>query len=266
MALSAACGGSPSGPQSSPPAAAYDKATLALNPVLYLDMQPGATVHEPDLSGHLEGATYSPDSVRASGRLPNGEGVAVLDGSIWLRVPSSPLLSISHSGALTIEAWISPATLDFHRTESSGYVQWLGKGAPGKYEYALRMYSQGNSEDRGNRISGYAFNLSGGKGSGAYFQDTLHVGAWIMVTVEYSTAPSADFPDGSVAIYKDAVLRQRVRLNQFGVTPRPGSAAFSVGTVTGHSFFQGSIGKVAVFDRVLPGADILAQYRIMMGE
>ena len=164
-----------------------------------------------------------------------------------------------------MEAWMNPATLRFNSLEGSGYVQWLGKGVRAEYEYALRIYSLGNSEGRGNRISGYAYNLRGGKGSGAYFQDPVEVGAWMMIAVEYDTASSAAFPSGWVAIFKDGVLRKQVPLDQFSVVPRPGPALFSVGTVTGHSFFQGSIAKVAVFDRVLSSADILAQYHAMVG-
>jgi len=265
--VSAACAGSASKSEAVPSGASYDQTTLALDPVLYLGMRPGSATEEPDLSHHLPAGTYSPEGVnRASARLPNGQAATVFDGSSWLRLQSSPILSISHAGALTIEAWVNPATLRFARAESSGYVQWLGKGASSAYEYVLRMYSLGNSEGRDNRISGYAFNLSGGKGSGAYFQDHVHVGAWIMIAVEFDTTPSAGFPSGWVAIFKDGALRQMVGLDQFGVVPRPGSAPFTVGTVTGRSFFQGSIAKVAVFDRVLPTSDIVTQYHAMVGQ
>lgn len=265
--LTAACGGSPPGPQASPPVQSYDQATLALQPVLYLSMRAGTADFEPDLSYHLSGGTYSPaGATRRSVRLPNGEDAAQFSGSSSLIVPSAPALSIGHSGSLTVEAWINPATLGFNRVESSGYVQWLGKGAPSEYEYALRMYSEGNTEGRDNRISGYAFNLRGGKGSGAYFQDPLQAGAWIMIAVEFDITSSDGFPSGWVAIFKDGVLRKKVGLDQFGVVPRPGPAPFSVGTVNGHSFFQGSIAKVAVFDRPLSSADILAQYHAMVGQ
>lgn len=264
--LSVACAGSTSGLRAVSAEQGYDQATLALGPVLYLSMRSGTSDIEPDLSHHGQGGTYaSVGSARGSARLPNGEDAAVFDGSASLQVQSSRILSISHTGSLTVEAWINPATLHFTDVESSGYVQWLGKGAPGEYEYALRMYSQGNTEGRDSRISGYAFNLRGGKGSGAYFQDPVEIGAWIMVAVEYDTASSPAFPSGWVAIFKDGVLRKKVGLDQYGVVPRPGPAPFSVGTVTGRSFFQGSIAKVAVFDGLLTSADILGQYHAMVG-
>ena len=45
--------------------------------------------------------------------------------------------------------------------------------------------------------------------------------------------------------------------------PSPGPAAFSIGTLTGDSYFQGATAKVAVFDRALPAADLVRQYRAM---
>ena len=63
-------------------------------------------------------------------------------------------------------------TLQFAHEQGTGYVYILGKGTSDKQEYALRMYSNENSEvpPRPNRVSAYVFNLSGGLGSGAYFQ------------------------------------------------------------------------------------------------
>jgi Concanavalin A-like lectin/glucanases superfamily len=246
-------------------ASAYDRATLALGPVLYLTVRPGSASTEPDLAGCAPGGTFQPPGTqRAVASLPDGEQVAELDGSQSLRVPSSPVLSIPDTGALTIEAWIKPATLHFATVEGTGYVNWLGKGAPGEYEYELRMYSQGNSENRANRISGYAFNPSGGLGSGAYFQDPVSVGAWIMVAVEYDTSATSAYPTGWVSIFKDGVMRQRVALSQFHVIPHAGQAPFEIGTLRGRSYFQGSIAKVAVFDRVLPNAAIRGQYETMI--
>lgn len=75
-----------------------------------------------------------------------------------------------------------PDTLQFPRVQGSGYVYILGKGTAGKQEYALRMYSYSNSENppRPSRVSAYVFNLAGGEGSGAYFQDPVRPGTWMM--------------------------------------------------------------------------------------
>jgi hypothetical protein len=72
-------------------------------------------------------------------------------------------------------------------------VYILGKGETGKQEYALRIYSLVNTESpvRPNRISAYAFNLAGGLGSGAYFQDPVMGGSWIMVTFVIDDDPTS---------------------------------------------------------------------------
>ena len=67
--------------------------------------------------------------------MPNGVPAPLFDGlGRFLEYPSQPELSVPFTGALTIEAWIRPDALGFPRTEGSGYVHWLGKGAPGKHE------------------------------------------------------------------------------------------------------------------------------------
>ena len=98
------------------------------------------------------------------------EAIAYLrfDGvQTYIEVPSSAEFSIAPSGGLTISAWIRPETLSFTNTEGSGYVHWLGKGEKERYEWTFRMYSQDNSEGRGNRISFYVFNPGGGLGIGS---------------------------------------------------------------------------------------------------
>ncbi len=58
--------------------------------------------------------------------------------------------------------------------EGSGYAHWLGKityGGGNQAEWAARMYSLNNEGGRNNRISGYAFNRTGGQGVGSYFED-----------------------------------------------------------------------------------------------
>ena len=246
---------------------AYDRATLAQKPVLYLDLIPGTATAITDLVACHPSGTWAPaQSVTSSVALPDGEPAPVFDGTQSVTVPSSSNLSIPHTGNLTVQAWIRPSTLTFSHTEGSGYVEWLGKGRRGAFEYAMRMYSTGNTEQRANRTSGYAFNLSGGKGSGSYFQDPLTPSMWIMVTVVFTLSGSGNYPPASVTILRNGHIRQLTSLNQFRVTPEAGSASFSVGTLDGRSFFQGAIAKVAVFDRALPAETVAMQYRTMTGD
>lgn len=242
----------------------YDAVTLSLRPVLYLRLIPSRGREERNTAGEgLHGSFTRAESPRKHRFLPNGSPATLFDGRTVLRVPAAPPLSLPTTGALTVQAWVRPETLTFRRTQGTGYVTWLGKGAPGMNEYALRMYSLGNTEGRGNRVSAYAFNPTGGKGSGSYFQDPLTAGEWLMVTAVYTTS-SADggYPANSVTIYRGSSRRQTTSLMEFEVKPAAGSAPLQIGGDAG-SYFEGAIGKVAVYDRELTPADIAAQFRAM---
>ena len=248
------------------PRSSYDRLTLHLRPVLFVNIAPGSARRAPSLSSCVGAGSYLPSRLgRPPVRLPDGESAGEFNGSQLLRFRSSSRLSMTTTGQLSVQAWIRPETLRFRHVEGSGYVEWLGKGAPGSFEYALRMYSLGNAEHRDNRISGYAFNSAGGKGSGAYFEDPIATARWLMVAVEYDTRASARFPAGWVAIFKNGRLRQRVGLDQFAVTPHPSSAPFTIGSLDGRSFFEGAIAKVAVFDQLLSARTLTKQYQTMMG-
>ena len=246
---------------------AYDRHVLALGPVLYLTLgRPSSGLYR-DSSGNGHNGRYRPSSDRPGvARLPNGTLASEFNGlGQYVQVGSSRSLSVTDTGCLTIETWIRPAILQFPREEGSGYAYVLGKGEPGEQEYALRMYSHKNSEVpvRPNRVSAYAFNRAGGEGSGAYFQDRLRAGNWMMVALVISDVPSAAFPDGYVEIYKDGQLRGRVSLDQFHVKPQAGNAPFRIATRNLDSFFEGAIGDVAIYDFALSSAQIASTYHAM---
>ena len=247
----------------------YDRQVLSFNPSLYLTLGNHTSAVEPDLSGDGNNGFYEPSSDPSNfAVLPNGDSATVFNGTNeYVQVPSTASLSIADTGCLTVEAWVKPTVLQFPHDQGSGYVYILGKGVTGKQEYALRMYSYSNSEipQRPNRISAYVFNLAGGKGSGAYFQDKVSPGDWIMVTFVIDSRPSTGFPDGYIAIYKNGQLRGPwVSLAQFKVTPEASDAPFRIGTRDLESFFDGAIGKVAVYNSVLSAQDILATYNAMV--
>jgi hypothetical protein len=247
---------------------AYDRQVLSFSPALYLTFAHPSSATEADLSGNSHAATYLPASnPPGQATLPNGDVAASFNGqSQYAQVPSSDALSITHTGCLTVEAWIRAATKQFPREEGTGYVYILGKGTTNQYEYATRMYSAVNTETpvRPNRISGYVWNLSGGLGSGAYFQDKGVVGVWIMVTMVVDAQKTSSWPNGYVALYKNGVLRGKVSLNQYDVKPQASSAPFCIGTRNLDSYFDGAIGKVAVYDSALPQSDIAATYNAMV--
>jgi hypothetical protein len=242
-----------------PRTSGYDAGVLSDAPIGYW---PGRA----DLTGHGHHGTYS-GAPRLT-VLPNGDTAPRYDGATqYLTIPDAPDLSVTRTGVLTIEAWLRPDTLQFPNGEGDGggYVHWLGKGVPGQHEYVARMYSLVNPERRPNRISGYAFNSAGGLGAGSYFQDVVHRGEWIHYALVINTVNrSSAYPTGFVKVFKNGRLRDQDALIDYHVVPRDGTAPFRVGTRNLTSFFQGAIGKVAVYDREVNATRLLAHYRSMV--
>src|SRR4051812_22237880 len=141
-------------------------------------------------------------------RLPNGDSAATFDGARrYLEVADDDRWSPATTGVFTIEAWVRPSTLHFTSGNSDAcYVHWLGKGVPEQQEWALRMYSDVTpceTPQRPNRTSVYAFNSSGGLGTGAYFQGGLNgvpamrPGQWVhVVGVINARQRSSTYPNG----------------------------------------------------------------------
>jgi hypothetical protein len=140
----------------------------------------------------------------------------------------------------------------------------MGKGEPGKHEYAGRMYSFTNSASRPNRISGYVFNLAGGLGSGSYFQDQVKKKEWIHVVIVIDTRLYTAPTSLTISIYKNGILRKTTPLSQFNVTPEPGTAALRIATRDLNSYFKGAIGKFALYGYALSSVKIKAHYLKMV--
>jgi len=243
----------------------YDQAVLADGPSAYWPMSQAQTGLEPDLAGsNLTGQYVSSPS---STTLPNGEIAAVFDGATqYMQVADNAALSPATAGVLTVEAWMRPDTLTSPHTESSGYVHWMGKGETGNHEYVSRMYSADNTDGRANRISGYLFNSTGGLGAGSYFQDVVTAGQWIhYVLVINANAKDTAYPDGYTKLYKNGVLRDQDDLNVAGtpIVPTRGNAPFRVGTRDLNSFFEGAVGKVAIYTKELTPTQISNHYAAM---
>jgi hypothetical protein len=206
--------------------------------------------------GLVDGA--QPGSVQSSFVEFNGS-------SAYVEVPDSADLSVSSTGALTVSAWMRPDTLTFPNTEGSGYVHWLGKGSPGQHEWVLRMYSQNNQENRANRISFYVFNQAGGLGIGSHFEDPVMPGEWIHVV---------GVADGRrTRIYKNGVPRDcdQYTFNDdpncdhyapnLWITPKHGNAPLRLGTRDLHSYFQGALAQVRLWNRALSADEIADLYQ-----
>ncbi|WP_143343207.1 LamG domain-containing protein, partial [Crossiella equi] len=137
---------------------------------------------------------------------------------------------------------------------------------PGQHEYVARMYAKTNTEDRPNRVSGYAFNPSGGLGAGSYFQDALTAGRWIhYVLVINARVRTPEYPHGYTKVYRDGVLRDQDHLviRDVVITPVDGTAPLRVGTRDFGSWFAGAVGKVAVYGHELSAARVAAHTAAM---
>jgi hypothetical protein len=246
-----------------PSGTGYNAAVLADRPVGFwaLNTLNGT---EADLSAHGHTATYKGGATAA--KLPNNDTAAAFNGtSQYVEIPDNDAFSVPTTGTITIEAWMRPDVLDFPASEAEGYVHWMGKGVPGQHEYVSRMYN--HATGRPNRISGYSYNLSGGLGTGSYFQDTVTAGQWIYYVLIITTAErDGQFPTGSTKVYKNGVQRDKDALTEYNITPGNGMAPFRIGTRDLNSYLKGAVGKVAIYDYALSQAQISAHYTSMTGK
>jgi hypothetical protein len=240
---------------------AYDRQVLRDKPCAYYNAA-SATRWTDQVTGAQ--AIFAP-SGHAWASL-GGFPVPVFNGrDQFARMADRPCFSVSGSGALTLQAWIRPDTTLFARTEESGYVWWAGKGERsgpfGDREWAMRMYSADNTEDRVNRISGYVFGKAGGLGAGSAFQDPITIGQWIHYTFVINWGVrSEQYPLGYTRVYRDGVLRQTSSIAAYpNVVPADGKAPVRIGTRDGKSFFAGAIAKFAVYPYELSADRVAAQ-------
>jgi hypothetical protein len=246
-------------------AVAYDDAVLADAPVSYWTMSDSSSAGLDDRAGSGPPAVMHGAATPAT--LPNGDGALAFDGlSQYAEVADDDALSVPTTGVLTLEAWMRPDTLRFPRKEAEGYVHWMGKGALNQYEYVARIYSDDNTVKRGNRISGYAYNLTGSlQGAGSYFQDPVSVGQWIHYALVINTrARSATYPTGYTKVYKNGTLRDTDSLSEYKIVPGNGTAPLRIGTRDLASFFKGAIGKVAVYGYELTAPQLSTHYQRMI--
>ncbi len=239
----------------------YDSVIIDDSPVAYFPFT--ESFKACDHTGNNHTGVYSTSINETT--LPNGDKARLFDQDHFVTVSDNDDLSISTTGKLTIEAWIRPDVLEFTKNEGSGYVHWLGKGDSNNHEYLMRMYSYTNTESRPNRISGYTFNSSGGLGVGSYFQDTLTSGSWIHTVLAINTTnTSSTYPTGYTKIYKDGVQRDQDSLSSLSIVPSNKNAPLRIGTRDFNSYFQGAIGKVAIYNYELTAFQVLEHYQTMI--
>lgn len=259
----------------------YDQVVLGDSPIAYWAMS-NTSGTEADLSGHGHTGTYQGGTLAAS-TMPNGDAVSVFNGSTqYLTIPSAASMSIPTTSNLTWEGWIRPDTLEFPHSSAGGYVAWMGKcqDYSPTCEWEARMYKN-SVTDRCSRVSAYAFNPGAGQGSGAFWQATdcglFQAGNWYHVVAEYTTLSqpavcNAQYP-GSINIWVNGIPWDQTFhgttgcMSQYSVTPVPNNSPLNIGSMTGSdTWFQGAIGKVAIYDYLLSDATIKEHYQTMTGQ
>jgi hypothetical protein len=261
------------------PSTPYHDLVLADQPVGFWALT-AAGSSETDITGRGSTGTYKG---AAPGRttLPNGDGAAVFSGAgSYLTIPSSPAYSIPTTGKLTWEMWVRPDTLQFATGSADGYVDLMGKCASysPSCEWESRMYSSETSQGRCNRLSAYVFNPTAGLGSGANWQPTcglIKQGQWLHVVGQYQlhstpVACNGNYP-GTIDIWVNGIKWSFAHhaptgcMSQFSVKPQAASSPVNVGAMAMEYWFQGAIGKVAIYNYLLSPAQITSHYTAMTG-
>jgi hypothetical protein len=259
----------------------YDSVVLADGPIAFWDVS-SVTGVEPDLSGNGNNGTYQ-GGQPARTTMPNGDPVNDFNGtSEYLTIPSNASMSISTKGNLSWEGWIRPDALQFPVSPSS-FVTWMGKCASYSptCEWEARMYDTTDAQGRCNRLSAYAYNPTAGLGSGAFWQPTcglLQAGQWYHVVGEYTTlgqpatCPNTTAYPGSINIWVNGIEWSQSSHNptgcmsQYSVVPTANDSPLNIGTMALDSWFQGAIGKIALYDHLLSQAQITSHFHAMTGQ
>jgi hypothetical protein len=248
----------------------YSQVVLAKGPAGYWRLGELGGPAAFDSSDNGNGGTYYGNpSFGQPGAINNDPGTAVgFNGpgsGDYVEVPDPDSQSFSQptSGAgLTVEVWMRPDALVFSGEPGKRYVHWFGKGMSGIEEWGLRFYSQDTA--RPNRISAYIWNPSPGEGAGAYFEDALTPGEWIHIVAVYDPG-DRDTTLAGVRIYKNGVLRKGppdrgTLYSTYDIVPAHGGAPIRFATRDGNSFLTGGLDEVAIYPRVLTGAEIMENY------
>jgi hypothetical protein len=276
-------------------ASVYEQTILGDRPVAFWGVSAAAGT-EADLTGNGNTGQYLGGQPSVS-TMPNGDQVAMFNGATeYLNILSNPSFSIPNTKYLTWEVWIRPDVLQFPHSDGTGdYVDIMGKCAtydsPPTCEWESRMYNTntpGENPPRPNRMSAYVFNPTAHFGAGADWQPVaglIQPGQWYHIVGEYTTDPNltpagcpdaASFP-GAVNIWVNGVKWSQPNHAPTGcmsqgsgsgiqVTPVANDSPLNVGTMATDTWFEGAIGKVAIYNYLLTQGQITNHYQMMTGK
>lgn len=271
-------------PPPPPTGSAYDAAVTQDTPVFYM-----ADAGQADKTGR-----HSLQRVGTVGSttLPNGDAAPMFDGQAgnYVQVADSPDFSIPTTRKLSVECWMRPDTASFAVSDASGdgpMIHYLGKGVwngdsganGAQFEWQFRYYGDkqpdGSDAPRAKRMSVYTFNAGAGLGAGSFYQYSVNgasvnygVGDWryVVMTVDDTDAwRNSHDGYGVVRLYINGQAHDQDTLGDpYFIRPSDTIAPLRIATTDKDSFFQGGIGKVAVYDYELSAERILAHYNAMV--
>lgn len=167
-------------------------------------------------------------------------------------IPDNDNLSPSTSGNFTVSFWIKFKNTRFSSIGNKNYLQFMGKGTEDNYEFSFRQYNSSNSENKGDRVSFYLFNLSGGLGSGSFVQEPISTDDWVFLTAVYNGT--------NVEIWKNGALKDSDLLSEYGIISVNGKAPLIIGTLDGINYFKGEIKELHIYNKSLSSSEIFSLY------
>jgi len=215
---------------------------------------------------HLNGTINGTTMTLVTDHFGRPNSAYLFDGTDnYIDVATNGIFSpANYPNGYSISLWVAPYNLDFS-SPSDGYLYYFSKLSSGEDEWAFRMYNDNpaQDDDRPNRLSAYMFNLDGGFGQGCYSQTTLTAQQWIhlVFTIDINGNSGA----GILNYYKNGTFVETEPLHgEYTVNPASGTAPVRIGTgdinQSSNLYFNGSIGDVCFYNRVLSQAEITQLY------
>lgn len=222
-----------------------------------MDEGSGSTIADSSGNGYTgtfnsAGVTWGSQEINAIQTNGTTDYGTIADNDAW---------SYATANGLTISFWMRADSISMPSVEGTGYVEFLNKTGLNKNEWAFRMYQDGNSESRGNRISFYHFTNTGGLGAGSSFQDVVVSGEWIHITGVMDTQ--------YIYIYKNGILREMADWTETGpipITPTNTTSTIRIGAGGDNSdslvsFFKGAMKSLRIWSRALSATEVMQNYQ-----
>ena len=254
-------------------------AVLATSPTSYWPLDDAASSNRlHDECGLHDGLPVGPELATmpfGASRMPKFSGRL----GISIVIPDDERYAHTYANALTVACWLAPSKLDFEHTDgqTDQFVHVIEKGVnyTRDAEWAFRLYNATN-EKRHSRLSFYLFNLGHPvcKGAGSYMQfgksrnDKTEVvpGRWLFLVGQgQSWSVEEQFTHGAI-LYKQGVRAEDSEGDKYNypehwnVRPQHGPGVIYIGGSIGKTAFAGSIGHVALWNRLVTCDEVKAMF------